>query len=135
AIGDRDAHRIAAAGDRQVNRAVGYAELAGIQDQVNQNLAQAAAITQDLGNTLPKAHAQALAALRQQRSDHGLNVGQQIGQAERLAEQAQATFANRRRAQQVLNQTLEPQRAAVHCPEHALDLLGIKLQEIFGEQF
>ena len=46
----------------------------------------------------------------------------------------QPAFADGGGAQQVFDETLEPQRAAVHGSEHALDLLGIEMQEVFGEQ-
>src|SRR5258708_5477812 len=120
--------------DGQIDRAIGRAKLAGVQDQVDQHLAQAAAITDDLGDGVPKSDAQALAALGQERPDDRVNVLQQIDQAQRPAVQLQAAFANGRGAEQVLDQPLQPQGAAVHCPEHGLDLLRIQMQKVFGEQ-
>src|SRR5258708_7477600 len=132
-IAHRQTDRVAFGHDGQIDRAVGIAKLAGVENQVDQHLAQPAAIAQYLGHVVRKADAQALAALGQERSDDGLDIGQQIERAERLAVQLQATFANRRGAEQVLDQALQPQSAAVHGPEHGLDLLRIEVQKIFGE--
>ena len=37
--------------------------------------------------------------------------------------------------QQIFHQALKPQRAAVHGAQHVLDLFGVEVQEILGQQF
>src|SRR5713101_2491923 len=57
-IGDRQTYCVAVGNDRQINRAVRRAELAGVENQVDQDLAQATAVANDLGHAVRKPHAQ-----------------------------------------------------------------------------
>ena len=79
-------------------------------------------------------HAQALAALLEQWTYDRFDFFHNFAEVQQLTVELQAAFADRRRAQQVLNQPLHPQRAAVHGAEHALDLFGIEVREVLGKQ-
>src|SRR5205085_4447877 len=103
AITHRQTHRVTLGNNGQINRAVGRAKLVGVENQVDQHLAQSAAVAQHFGGAVRKSDAQALAALLQERSNDRFDISQQIEQTERLAVQLQAAFTNRRRAQQVLD--------------------------------
>jgi hypothetical protein len=128
------AHAVNSPRQRHIDSGGRIAVLAGIGNEVDQHLADASAIRWHPQIVETIDDAQGLVTLAQQLIDHRLYFAQELNQVERTRIDLHATLGESRGVQHILDQALEPDRAAMHRLDNSVEIVSAERVEIVEQK-
>jgi hypothetical protein len=134
AVGHRDADAVRAPGDRDQDGGPRPRELDGVRDQVDQHLADPPPVRTRLNGPAAGGHVQPEALLLQQRLHDRPHLERERDDVERGRPEVEAALADRRGAEQVLDQGLGPECPAADREGHPPDLGPVEMVDVLGEE-
>jgi len=133
-VGNLHPHHPRALGDQDVNPRARPAVLTGVDQQIDECLPNAPTIGKYRPTLLALDHSNPLTALSKQWLDNGRDIVGKLRERDRSTIDAESTFAQRRRAEQVLNESLKPDRAPMHRLSNTDKLVAAHLIEVFEDK-
>src|SRR6266545_3952653 len=120
--------------DDELDRAPIVRVLAGVADQIHQDLTDAAGVGDELGDEALHRDLEPLALLLQQGRYDRLDFRDDVFKRHRLAVDLEMAIADSGSAQQVLDEPVEPESPAMHRGNHVAHLISRKSVEVLDEQ-